>query len=412
MNKPESADWHLTVEPRAWQKEALAAWEDAGQRGNIAVVTGAGKTILAEICMLAFLAQFPAGRIIVIVPTLALLDQWYVSLQDDLCVPPNDIAVFSGERKDSNPGKVNLVVLNTARTLAPRLAEDVDAFLIVDEVHRAASPMNALALRGEWKASLGMSATPERDYDSGFEDVIVPAIGEIIYRYDYRRAVHDGVISRFSLVNVEIPLIGEEQSRYDSLSRRIALMFRRLSSGEDVQSTLKRLLQQRAAIAASAVMRIPVTLKLVEQNRGARVLVFHERIDAAERLVHAFALRGVPATIYHSRMSAPLRWDNLRLFRRGVYDVLVTCRALDEGVNVPESTMAIIASSTASMRQRIQRLGRVLRISPGKDYATVYTLFATEVERLRLQRETSAEIGAESITWMRSAISSHGQAAN
>lgn len=72
-----------------------------------------------------------------------------------------------------------------------------------------------------------------------------------------------------------------------------------------------------------------------------------------------------------------LRRDNLRLYRRGVFDTLVTCRALDEGTNVPETSVAIIAASTASIRQRIQRLGRVLRRAPGKEKATVsipYTL--------------------------------------
>jgi superfamily II DNA or RNA helicase len=75
------------------------------------------------------------------------------------------------------------------------------------------------------------------------------------------------------------------------------------------------------------------------------------------------------------------------MFRKGISNVLVTCRALDEGLNVPETEVAIISSATSSDRQRIQRLGRVLRPSKGKDSATVYTLFATEIEKKRLQDE-------------------------
>ena len=89
------------------------------------------------------------------------------------------------------------------------------------------------------------------------------------------------------------------------------------------------------------------------------------------------------------------------MFRLGIIDVLVTCRALDEGANIPETCLAVIAASTASQRQRIQRLGRVLRPSAGKEKAVVYTLFATEVERKRLQEEQSSLEEFVSVSWLR-----------
>ena len=147
-------------------------------------------------------------------------------------------------------------------------------------------------------------------------------------------------------------------------------------------------------------MRVPAAVHLVEQNRGDRTLIFHERIASAEAIHHLLESRGARATLYHSGVDPAVRRDNLRLFRRGVFDVLVTCRALDEGVNVPETRVAVIASSTASSRQRIQRLGRVLRPSPGKDAAVVYTIFATEVERRRLDRDVGSA-GADSVAWLR-----------
>jgi superfamily II DNA or RNA helicase len=96
-----------------------------------------------------------------------------------------------------------------------------------------------------------------------------------------------------------------------------------------------------------------------------------------------------------------LRQDNLRMFRRGQLDVLVTCRALDEGIDVPNASLAVIAASTASTRQRIQRLGRVLRPAPGKERALVYTIYATEVEKERLRMETKTIEGADVVRWSR-----------
>lgn len=397
--------WHFTVQPRAWQQEALAAWESQHRRGIVSVVTGAGKTIFAEMCMVSFLSANPTGRVAIVVPTIALLDQWYVSLREDLGVPENDIALYSGEGRPAKPGRFNLLVLNTARSVSSSMSNDRDALLIVDEVHRAASPVNSLALAGKWSATLGMSATPERDYDDGFQEILVPSLGPLIYQYDYGRASRDGVIAPFHLVNVRIDLLAHERDAYAAATKRVAVILRRYQAGDDAGASLRVALQRRASISATASLRVPVSVYLAEKHRGIRTIIFHERVQAAEQIYELLRARGISTTIYHSKINPILRRDNLRLFRHGAFNTLVTCRALDEGVNVPETAIAIVASSTASLRQRIQRMGRVLRPAPGKTSATVYTIYATEVERRRLEAEAISDLGAESITWMEGKIS-------
>jgi superfamily II DNA or RNA helicase len=81
--------------------------------------------------------------------------------------------------------------------------------------------------------------------------------------------------------------------------------------------------------------------------------------------------------------------------------VLVTCRALDEGFNVPETEIGIIAASTATRRQRIQRLGRVVRPAKGKHRATIYTLVATAPEIARLKQEEQDLEGVADVKWIR-----------
>lgn len=399
--------WALTTEPRRWQDEARAAWERAGQRGIVGVVTGAGKTLFAELCVMAFRRSHPEERVFVLVPTLALLDQWFVSLREDLHVPEPDIGTFSGEGRSKSWRPVNLIVLNTGRTLAATIPSS-GSFLIVDECHRAATQENIRALDGTYAATLGMSATPERDYDQGLDELLVPRLGPVIYTYDYTAASRDHVISAFDLVNVEVEMLPNERDKWDRLSRRVALELKRHRDGYDNEGTVKRLLQQRAAISASAAMRVPVAVKLIEENRGARALVFHERVGAANTIKTMLEARGISATIYHSGIRAAVRRDNLRLFRHGAFEVLVTCRALDEGMNVPETQVAVIASSTASTRQRIQRLGRVLRPAPGKEGALVYTIYASDPESLRLARDAKAVDAARSVSWRRVSIQTRG----
>lgn len=398
--------WQLALEPRKWQCAAIKSWADR-MRGIVRVVTGGGKTAFAELCMIYFLENYPEGRVVIVVPTIALLDQWYVSLIEDLGVSENEIACYSGESHAESPSKVNIFVINTARHSAQPIPRQYDALLIVDECHRAASPINAQALAGPYKATLGLSATPEREYDLGFELTLVPKLGDIIFEYDYVQARSDGVVAPFDLVNVSAALLPDEREEYDRLSRLIARKVHSLdrNDSDGTQDYLKQLLRKRASVAANAVMRIPVALRLLEEHRGQRAIIFHERIEAAQTILRSLTERHYNAAIYHSKVDPALRRDNLRLYRRGMFDVLVTCRALDEGMNVPETTVAIIASSTASIRQRVQRLGRVLRPAIGKDRATIYTIYTTKIEEERLRREATRLSEVASVQWKRSSLS-------
>lgn len=399
--------WVLTKTPREWQSNALKSWQNS-HRGIASVVTGGGKTTFALMCMKVFRRRYPKGRFVIVVPTLALVDQWYVSLREDLKVLEDEIAVFSGESRPREFSEVNLMVVNTAREFAPKGSEEHDTMLIVDECHRAASRSNAQALNGNYKATLGISATPNREYDDLFDSVLVPALGPIIYRYEYNQALKDGVIVPFDLINVSTGMTSEEQQTYDDATIDISRTFRKVESGDVSRDYLVRKLQRRARLAATSIQRIPVTIRLAEKHRKNRLVIFHEDIDSAEKILEILLARRFSATIYHSRIGAELRRDNLRLYRNGLFSALVTCRALDEGINVPETDVAIVASSTGSVRQRIQRLGRVLRPAPGKQRARIYTIYVTKPEEERLIKEACTLTDTGEIRWMHSALRKSG----
>lgn len=388
----------LSKTPRAWQTLALEKWTACGSRGICEVVTGGGKTVFAEMCIDRYLRDVPDGQVAVVVPTLSLLDQWFVGLQDDLGLSSDLISTYSGEGCPKQPSTVNVLVLNTARRWAPEISLARPTFLVVDECHRAGSAVNSKVLDGQYSAALGLSATPYRQ-DGGLEARLVPALGPVFYEYGYNEAARDGVIASFDLVNVEIALSESEKLNHERISRRIAAELGRRSGADE--GRVRRLALDRAAVVAQARMRIPVAVKVVDAHRGERAIVFHERVEAAEEIYRLLRDRGHMATIYHSGLDTGVRRDNLRQYRRGVFDVLVTCRALDEGMDVPETAVAVIASSTASDRQRIQRLGRALRQSRRKPKAVIITLFATEQERSRLEAEEQHLVEAESVIWQR-----------
>src|SRR5882724_1910372 len=245
MNSPPLPAWSLRTEPRDWQRKALGKWLEA-MRGVVSVVTGGGKTIFAFLCMQVFHKEFSTGRVFILVPTITLLDQWYVGLQEDFGVPAEEIACFSSQEKATKPRPVNLLVINSGRELVAKLAGDNKNFLIVDECHRAGSPENAKALQGHFAAALGLSATPRREYDKGFEEHVVPVLGDVIFEYDYSQAYADGVVAPFDLVNVQVDLLADERTEYDRLTRRAAVLLRKARSGKaeaGIEEKLKRVLQ-------------------------------------------------------------------------------------------------------------------------------------------------------------------------
>ena len=368
-------------ELREWQKIALNHWTDNNFHGIVEVATAGGKTFFALQCIKKWLANNPESKVLIIVPTTALQDQWYLSLTEDLEVPEDDICTWPDTQ--NSKVKFHIMVVNTARTKAKiikTLSEKV--FLIADECHRYASVENSASMSIQADATLGLTATANREFDDGLDAVLIPNLGKVIYEYTIAEARKDGVVSEFEIYNVKVPFMPSESVEYNKLTRRLAQAF-----AKNDQEKIFLVSRLRAKVSGNAQSRIPVAASLVEQNIGKRIIIFHEEIEKAEIILDVLFKRGHSVAIYHSKLATETRRDNLKLFRKGMIEILVCCRALDEGVDVPESEVAIIAASTSSNRQRIQRMGRVIRVHSSKEVARIYTIYVTDREQEKLQQE-------------------------
>lgn len=380
------------IELRHWQRLALERWQAEGRRGIVEVVTGGGKTIFALACI----EELRPDTTLIVVPTTALLDQWWEEAANYFGLEFDEVHVITGNR-GIKTGSINIAVLNTAAKLQAE-GRGKKCFLIVDECHKAASPQFKLALEVPKVAALGLSATPERQYDDGLKDILIPALGPIIYQYTYKEAAADKVIVPFQLRNIVFDLEDDELQQYNKITKSIALSIKR--HGPDAPETISLYLK-RTRVLNLSVNRVKLAVRLVAGNRGKRVLVFHEDVDACNLIHHVLTEHGVEAGVYHSKLNLRQRAEMLAGYRKGRLKVLVTCRALDEGFNVPETEIGIVAASTATRRQRIQRLGRVLRPVGGKESAVVYTLVATTPEIGRLKEEEADLEGIADVTWSR-----------
>ncbi|MBQ9413187.1 MAG: DEAD/DEAH box helicase [Oscillospiraceae bacterium] len=405
------------MELYGWQRQCLEAWEQNGCRGTVSAVTGAGKTALALAAVGRLRQRFPNLCVRVVAPTVPLAAQWKAAL---LRRAPSETwrpGFFGGGERDAPDRQVMIYVVNSARdALAGHIRRDLalnrHVLLICDEYHHYQSPQNRRIFdfftpetaENAHYACLGLSATPPENREAPAPDL---ALGNEVYRYGLGEAVREGVVSPFRLCEVSASFLPDELRAYAELSRSISVLLRRLleehprlrdlerrdfmsavhalaaESGMDPEETAAAFIlktYERKKLSASALARVRCGLALLERlSPSDRVLVFCERISQAAEMERAIRQRwGNVCGIYHSRLTRQARERNLREFREHRTGILVCCRCLDEGLDVPDAGVGIVLSSTAVERQRVQRLGRLIRVSPDKLSALLYYIYIEE----------------------------------
>ena len=404
------------MELYTWQKECLKAWEENGRRGIAHVITGAGKTVLALEAVRRFRAQYPGARIRVIVPTIPLALQWQSALLRTAINEEERPGFFGAGHKDMWDRPTMIYIINSARdSLAGHMEHSFSlnqpVLLILDECHHYQSRENrkifdfripAFYPPSQY-ACLGLSATP---FGTVHDEVLLNHIGREIYHYDFADAQADGIISSFTVLETAASFLPEERARYQTLTQELIILYAKLLKQypflKGLQTHVFQMELSRLALAAVSPMDPAVLFKLKSIERkqvsnlavtrikcaaaiirqlpdDSRIILFCERIAQAEDM-HALLRRqmGNIAVIYHSKMTREARERCLQAFRTNTARVLISCKALDEGIDVPDASTGIILSSTSVSRQRIQRLGRILRRAPGKTSASLYYIYLPE----------------------------------
>lgn len=431
MNPIETHDFQLTD----WQQRAVDAWVagdgDRPFHGTLEIFTGGGKTLLALTGIARASAEAPDLRVAVVVPTEALARQWIASLTRYTDLQRHEIGLLGAGRKDSlDDRRVLVAVLNSASKYLPRMARPHQPLmLIVDECHRAGAPSFSTVLDTPARFRLGLSATPEReDLDENGEPLVFDeqrvgqALGGVVYRFNLKDARRAGWLPDYEIHHHGLTLHPDERRDYESISRRIddlgdqlrqmgidttramGLRGRQGDVGDLVRSYVG-LTTRRKDLLYRARERTRVAAQIVTEamaGRERRILLFHERVDQATEL-HDQVQAALPdrrIALEHSRLPDRERADALAAFRSGEAPVLVSVKSLIEGIDVPEADVGVSVASSASVRQRIQALGRVLRRTFDDDaapkVAAMHVLYmADTVDELIYAKEDWSDLTGE-----------------
>ena len=370
---------------RQWQEKAFPLWW-AKKRGIVKVVTGGGKTVFAIHCLTKYLKEQKDNSIFIIVPSIALLDQWYEGLQKTF--GDKDISLNGGGEHLENISKITISTIDSVKNIIHKFNAS-NTLLIVDECHKIGTEKRGEILTGNWHATLGLSATPERDYDDNFYIIIKKILGDIIFDYDYIDAREDEVIVNFKLLYAYAEMTEAENDKYKDFTKKIQRRAATIGGNNMNDYPLKMLIFNRARMVKNSKNRIPFGVELLQKHKRDSWIVFTENKKQAKEFNKIINKKGYKSAIYNTDLDNNEREENLNNFKSGNLNVLVSCTALDEGFDMPEADGAMILSASSSKRQRIQRMGRVLRITANKENALIVTVYSSNTEYVKLKEESN-----------------------
>ena len=415
--------------PREYQKQAFENWKKNNQKGLFAMATGTGKTITSLNCLLEIYNRCGYYMAIILVPTITLVNQW-----EDECHKfkfSSIIKVFSKNpawkerigliqmeekmRKENETPKSFIIISTYASFTREAVFELLNSFdkkkvlLIADEAHNMGSPQILKKLdRIVYLRRIGLSATPERQYEPETNDRIFSFFGakeHFTFEYSMEDAIKNGVLCKYYYYPHMVRLTETEMAEYIELSIKISRYFNYATECFDRQDeVLKRLLLARKRIIHKAQNKVGVFRAIMEERfkekgnlRYSLIYVPEgnkpdyiadsdifdkleqiENDEVSDHLIDVFTqvVSGIDKYVTVKRfVSGQADRDSvLRDFASGKLQVLTSMKCLDEGVDVPRSEMAVFCASTGNPRQFIQRRGRVLRTHPDKHMAVLHDL--------------------------------------
>lgn len=366
------------------QSAAVEAWSSRGSRGIVVLPTGAGKTFVAILCLHRM--QRPA---LVVTPTIDLLHQWHAELVRAFGQP---VGLIGGGDYEYQP--LTVTTYDSAyihlEQWSPRFG-----MVVFDECHHLPGPSVSLAAVGCLAPfRLGLTATPERA--DGEHERYPELIGPIVFRREISDLSGD-ILSEYGTERVFVELSTEDRERYQAAretyrrfveERRIAMSrpeglrrFLRESCRTAEGRDAFRAFREQKRIAQASPAKMQKLAELLDANSGERILIF----TADNATVYAIARQFLVPAITHQTKTKERR-TILERFHSGEYGIVVTSQVLNEGVDVPAASLGIILSGTGSVREHVQRLGRLLRKAEGKQARLIEVVTRDTVEEFTSER--------------------------
>ena len=374
----------------AHQDEALACFMEK-EHGILAMATGTGKTVTSMKIIDKLFEESKIKRVIITMFGNDLLDQWAKQIRDNY--GDKQIYYHYESHKDLNkfimhPDNAILIISRDADNLSKLLSllnrapgdYKNDTLFIFDEVHGAGANSFVQNLAGRispYRYRLGLSATPEREYDDVGNDFIKSEIGEIIFEFSLEDAIKKGILCEFDYIPLPYNLTEAEKNKKKKI---IAAFNAKKEAGEIVDET--EMFTQLARINKIAINKIQQFEKLVSVRPELlkKSIIFVHEMEYGIRLQEVL----VKYTDRYHTYYADDEKSHLDDFAKGKIECLLTCKKISEGIDISTVTNIFLFSSDRSKLVTTQRIGRALRLdkmNPNKKATVVDFILNDSTEK-------------------------------
>lgn len=339
------------------------------KHGILAMATGTGKTVTAIKIMNRLFDENQIRRVVITMYGNDLLDQWATQMRKEF--QSKQINYHYGAKKMMNnfimhPDDSILLISRDSGNLTRllNLLEKApgnylnDTLFIFDEVHGAGSATFVENLSGRispYRFRLGLSATPQREYDDEGNDFLLNEIGPVIFEFSLKDAIEKGILCEFNYITLPYTLSEEEKQRK---KRLIGAFNAKREAGEPCDE--KDLFTKLSFINKTAIDKISQFDSFI----ASRTELLEKCIIFVQSMDYGLLLQNVLSKYtdrYHTYYADDEK-KNLENFADGKISCLLTCKKVSEGIDISSVTNIILFASDRSRLVTTQRIGRALRL--------------------------------------------------
>lgn len=387
---------------RDYQLRAIEEFEQYDYAHFFEMATGTGKTFTAIKAIERMAEKHSKLNVVILVPLTDLQEQWAEAIRKDYA-GQKSIFFFGGNHSSnithynfytsSNDEPCAAFAICVYDTFFGQIAKDIcpvgedPMLIVVDEAHNL-TPGNVATLQNiDTKYRLGLSATPTRFLESETKKLLNYFLGgRETYKFGLEKAIEGGFLSKYEYYPLPVELTADESDDYRKITERIgaAAKIYENDPSEENQKKLDSLRMKRSRVVKKAVKKLDLLRTMIsdENYDFTNSVVFcgpgdlsdgsGKILDCVVKIISESHVREYYPARYTSGEDD--RGKRLEYFKDGLINVLVAIKCFDEGVDVPALDKIYIMASDCSLRQTIQRRGRVLRISKqtGKEIARIY----------------------------------------
>lgn len=324
---------NMSDDKYAWQKGVFGKWRDNGFKGCVKATVGSGKTRAGMGVVKTYLHYFPYDRVWIIANSKEVLNQWKA---ESVTMGVDGLEFFTYMGAVS---KLNKLTREGKEKQFPQV-------MILDECHCINAPTWGRVMDFGIERYLGLSGTP-----NGSEK----RLGGVIVTVGWNES---------NTVDTEVYAVtfkptAQEMETYKKKSETIA-KYRGKHPNSNYKNDLRlqMLYNGRRAIVNKFESRYGHTLRLIENYKGQKIMVFCQYHLQAEILSQMLDNRRLQHTIHISGK------EGLDMFISGEVDICISCKKLTTGFNYPPASIAIIMATATSPLTATQTLGRVIRPDP------------------------------------------------